>query len=145
MLKLKAELPDEAASPSKQKANSKWTYMSRYGAIQSIPFVQPNEIGDKYDWKNKFQMVLKAKAQQRLKIYYENQKIEQTNDYNDKINKKFILYRVMAHPELLGYNMKWNLSQQCYICLRDKYTLFVANQPGLELEGSVELLFSKTS
>ena len=68
----------------------------------------------------KYEHILKSKQTQREIQYYETQRFMSACQ-----NFNFIIQRTIAHSEIEN-NKEWILSRQnCYICERWQYTLFI--------------------
>lgn len=97
-------------------------------------------VKHRFDWRDKYEMVLRTKAQSADILYYQRQKIEPPAGL--KWQHNFVLQRTIAHPEISS-NRQWLIRDECYVCSRWKYTLFVADREG-SVDGKFQTLDGKT-
>lgn len=91
-----------------------------------IPYTRAAQV-ERYDWKDKYRMVTKARTQLRLHQYYQHVEITgEPTSHTNSLNQNFVLQRTVGHCEIKA-NKIWLLSKSCYICNRDKYSIFVCN------------------
>lgn len=87
-------------------------------------------------------MVAKAKTQLSLHNYFRHlDAAEEPAIHSNSINQNFVLQRTVGHSEIIA-NKIWLKLKSCYICNRDRYTLFLSNQPDVSIMGTFDLLYS---
>jgi len=87
----------------------------------------PQEIAEKVNWKYKYELIQRAKTQQRDQLYYAKQRIPVPYESARKCN--FVLQRSLAHPEIAG-SARWTINDECYVCSRWNYTMIFVGKEG---------------
>lgn len=98
-------------------------------------FKDPEEIPERLDWKHKYELVARAKAQERDRQYFKHQAYQ----FKSQTNKQVVLQRTIAHNEIDG-NKRWQLSPFCFVTDRWKYSIFALREGEQYVQGSFELL-----
>ena len=93
----------------------------------------PAEIAAKVNWKYKYELIHRAKTQQRDQLYYDHLRVPVPYASNRKYN--FVVQRCIAHNEIAG-STRWTINDECYACSRWQYTMiFVGKERPRQVAG----------